>query len=90
MPFVKGHKVGRPKGAVNESTRLIRDAFVKVFRERGGHKGLAAWAESNPDEFYKLTVKLCPKEVEVSGPDGGPIQATIEVEFIGPAAKNKS
>jgi hypothetical protein len=91
MPFVKGQKekIGRPKGVSNKSTRLIRDAFIKVFQDRGGHKGLAEWAEGNPDEFYKLASKLCPREMEVSGPDGGPIQTSVEVALVAAGQKNK-
>ena len=69
MPFEKGksgNPSGKPRGTLSKSTKLIRDAFVKVFEDRGGHKGLAKWAKENPDEFYKLAGKLCPKEMEVS------------------------
>ncbi len=83
MPFKKGHSIGRPKGKSNRSTAIIREAFLAVFEERGGKKGLLAWSNDNPDEFYKLVGKMVPKEMELSGPDGGPIQTSIEVKFIG-------
>ena len=93
MPFKpgqSGNPKGRKAGVSNKSTRLIRDAFVKVFEARGGHKGLQEWAEQNPDEFYKLSAKLCPKEMEVSGPEGGPIQTIVEVQFVGSDADGSS
>ena len=49
------------KGSRNEFTQL-RDEFQLAFEEVGGRKALAKWAETNPDQFYKLVVQLLPKE----------------------------
>ena len=72
---------GRPKGSTNKETKTIKDAFLKVFEDRGGWKGLREWSDENPDEFYKTLGKMVPKELEVSGPDGGPINAKVEIVF---------
>lgn len=56
---------GRPKGSKNKLT-LIKDAFATAFDDLGGVEGLVKWAKAdngkNQGEFYKLLVKLLPKE----------------------------
>lgn len=92
MPFVKGQKekIGRPKGLQNKTTTSIKNAFIEAFQKRGGVKALLAWADEEPGEFYKILGKMCPKELEVSGPGGGPIQTVVEVAFIGNDSKDSS
>lgn len=55
----------------------------------GGVPALIEWAEdkNNRGEFYKLYSKLLPKDVEVTGADGGPIQTAIRVSFVGTDAE---
>lgn len=43
-------------------TTSFRDAILKAFRKIGGVKHLAAWAEDNPSEFYKLAGRLLVQE----------------------------
>ncbi len=90
MPFKKGHSIGRPKGKSNRSTTIIREAFLAVFEERGGKKGLLSWSNDNPDEFYKLVGKMVPKEMEVSGVDGGPIETVLRVKLVAPNSNDKA
>lgn len=45
--------------AVNAS---FRAAILKAFHRIGGVKHLAAWAEDNPTEFYKLAGRLLAQE----------------------------
>jgi hypothetical protein len=79
--------MGRPKGALNKSTASVKAALIAVYDKRGGDKALAAWANSNETEFYKLWGRMLPQEV--SGPDGGPVEfAGIMREIVG--AKNTS
>lgn len=63
---------GRPKGAKNKTTALVKEALSAVYKDRGGNKALLAWADENPTEFYKLWGRMLPQEV--SGPEGGPIE----------------
>lgn len=66
---------GRPKGAVNKNTRLVKDAIAEAFEKLGGMERLVAWAQENPDNekvFYTaLLPKLIPVQTEISGRDGG-------------------
>lgn len=75
---------GRVKGVPNKTTVAVKQALAAAFDELGGVAALAEWARGNPDDFYKLWVKLLP--TEVSGPDGGPIMTNgaITVRFIRP------
>lgn len=88
MPFKPGHNIGRPKGAPNKTSSSARESVLKVFEMIGGVKAFAAWAEANRGEYYKIHSRLLPKEVELSGTDGGPIQTSIEVRFIGAKKDN--
>ena len=56
-----GNPNGRPRGSRNKFTHL-RDEFLLAFEEVGGREALVKWAESNPDQFYRLVVQLLPKE----------------------------
>ena len=40
----------------------FRAAILRAFRQIGGVKHLAAWAEENPTEFYKLAGRLLAQE----------------------------
>ncbi len=68
--------MGRPKGALNKTTRAVKEALVDAFEDLGGVESLVAWAQADPGEFYKLWVKVMPTQIEASGPEGGPIQIT--------------
>ena len=55
-----------------------------MFNRLDGVDGFLTWATANPDEFYKGYFRLAPKEVEVSGPDGGAIPNEFTVRFVKP------
>jgi hypothetical protein len=90
MPAPKGNKYspGRPKGKPNKSTTSVKEAFRLAFEGIGGVKALIEWAKDEKTEFFKIYSKLLPKELEVSGTDGGPIKAQVEVIFAD--SKHKS
>lgn len=93
MPFVKGQSgnpKGKPKGSKNVVPSSVKEAFKLAFEGIGGVPAFIEWAKVERSEFYKIYSKLLPKEVEVSGADGGPIKTTIEVNFIGPKPKSDS
>lgn len=88
----KGHTNnphGRPKGIPNKNSLSVKAAFQAAFEGLGGVPALIEWAEdkNNRGEFYKLYSKLLPKDVEVTGADGGPIQTAIRVSFVGTDAE---
>lgn len=68
---------GRPKGAVNKNTRLVKDAIAEAFDKLGGMERLVAWAKESPENekvFYTaLLPKLIPVQTELSGANGGPL-----------------
>lgn len=66
---------GRPKGVPNRTTRAAREAFQLAFDGAGGVDDLIEWAKANRTEFYKIYGRLIP--TEVTGANGGPIEATI-------------
>jgi hypothetical protein len=65
--FKKGEG-GRPKGASNKTTRLVKEVFADVFAQLQNHEtaNLKAWAEQEPTEFYKLASKLIPTQVDAT------------------------
>lgn len=73
---------GRPRGAKNKFTTL-KQAFLNAFENIGGEDELARWAKRplNKGEFYKLAAKMLPKEVEISGKNGGAINVRNAEEY---------
>lgn len=67
MPFEKGTG-GRPKGAANKSTILVKTAFAEAFDElqKDPEVKLSAWGKENPTEFYKLASKLIPVQIDAA------------------------
>jgi hypothetical protein len=63
---------GRPKGAENRFTRLVRESFEHAHQAIGGKEGLAEWARKHPGDFYMLLVRLAPRQVELQGELGLP------------------
>jgi hypothetical protein len=66
MPYKKGQG-GRPQGAVNQTTKLVREVFNDVFNKLQSHPSanLYNWAIQEPGEFYKLSSKLIPGQVSL-------------------------
>jgi hypothetical protein len=65
--FQKGNK-GKPKGAVNNLTKSVRESVLFAFNELQKDKeaNLLAWAKDSPTEFYKIASKLIPTEINAS------------------------
>ena len=55
---------GRKAGTKNKSTIAVKEALQAAFDGIGGVEFLTAFAKRNPDEFYKLWVKMLPQEVK--------------------------
>ena len=80
-PFEPGN-TGRPKGAVNKSTKLVKEVFAEVFDKlqtdeeaKQKRADLESWAKANPTEFYKLASKLIP--VQIGGDPDNPVPVNI-------------
>jgi hypothetical protein len=84
--FKKGEprpaKAGRKKGTPNKFT-TARAAFLQAFEELGGHEFIKRVAKTKSGQQCVLNnmAKLLPNKTELSGPDGGPIQAKIDVSI---------
>jgi len=59
---------GRPKAAVNKTTKLARLAIAEAFEELGGKDALVRWAKADSDNmkvFYAtIWPKIIPLQVE--------------------------
>lgn len=58
---------GRPKGALNHSTRAAKEAFILAAEGIGGVPALTEWGKKNPDKFWPLYAKLIPVDVTSAG-----------------------
>ena len=65
---------GRPKGAVNKTTALLKDAILRAAEAAGGKGGTVAYltdqAKDNPAAFLTLLGKVLPLQIQGSGEDG--------------------
>ena len=61
--FKAGNK-GRPKGARNKRTVRVEDALQEAFDKLGGVPALVKFGKQDPEEFYKLWVKMLPQQVK--------------------------
>lgn len=91
-PFGKGNP-GRPKGAPNKTTRVLKEAVVQAAEAVGadgkGKQGLVGYlthlARTEPRAFSSLLAKAMP--IQLEGGDGGPIQAVARIEIVPLAPK---
>lgn len=63
--------MGRPKGAVNKTTTLAKDAIAMAAEGLGGTTRIIAWAQEAPENerafWTQLYTKLIPAQLEHSG-----------------------
>lgn len=77
---------GRPKGSVNKTTGLLRDAILKAAERAGGGdkdglvKYLEKQAEKNPGPFMSLLGKVLPMQL-TTDPDA-PLQHIVKIERV--------
>lgn len=64
--FKKGAP-GKPKGAVNKTTKLVKEVFAEAFYKLQSDpvNNLVSWAKTEPTEFYKLASKLIPTQMNI-------------------------
>lgn len=77
---------GRPKGAKNKTTALLKDAILKAAEEAGGKDGIIGYlktqAEANPGPFMALLGKVIP--LQITGDADNPINVVTRVELVAP------
>ena len=82
---------GRKKGVPNKTTATMKQAIAAVYVALqkdhaadnglpGDHEHFTQWAKDNATEFYKIAAKLLP--LQITGDEGGPIQAAVSVAFV--------
>jgi len=80
--------MGRPKGALNKTTTLLKDAILLAAQRAGGgdEDGIANYLETqareNPGPFLSLLGKVLP--MTVSGDPNNPIVAEVRVTIVDP------
>jgi hypothetical protein len=79
--------MGRPKGSVNKTTALLKDAILLAAHKAGGEGGMVEYlteqAEKNPGPFMSLLGKVLP--MQITGEDGGPVSIThIQLTAVSP------
>ena len=85
---------GRPKGSVNKTTALLKDAILKAAEEAGGSQGmvgyLAIQAEKNPGPFMSLLGKVLPMQVNHGDADGKAINMPHLIALVPPNDDSKA
>lgn len=81
---------GRPKGAQNKTTALLKDAILEAATKEGGKEGLVGYlrklATSNETAFASLLGRAMPLQLNHGDNDGGKLQPTINfTRGVGPA-----
>lgn len=78
-----GNPAGKKPGTKNRlPVNLIKKILAITEQLEAEGKGLGDCANQEPKWFFEHFVKpILPKNVEVTGADGGPIQTTVEVIF---------
>ncbi|MCZ2328871.1 hypothetical protein [Bartonella sp. F02] len=78
---------GRPKGALNKTTKLLKDAILKAAEKAGyhyGEEGLVSYlqyhAVNNPGPFFSLLAKVLP--MQVTGEGGHDVKTVSRVEIV--------
>jgi hypothetical protein len=80
--------MGRPKGAVNKTTALLKDAILLAAQKAGGGSDdglvnyLEAQAIANPGPFMSLLGKVLP--MTVAGDKDNPLQIA-RIELVAPS-----
>lgn len=67
MPFKKGNP-GKPNGAINKNSKLIKEVFADAFNalQESEEHNIEAWARENKSDFYKLVVRIIPTQIQIN------------------------
>lgn len=82
---------GRPKGALNKTTRAAKDAIALAAEALGGTERLAEWAKEdtkNEAAFWtQIYTKLIP--LKLGGDPDNPLKHIHQIELVGVAASHE-
>ena len=82
--MAKGKKTGgRQKGSLNKVTKTVRENTLAVFDAIGGAERMAAWAEDNLTEYYRLYGRMAPSDPDAQGGSDNPfhVEQSLVVGF---------
>lgn len=67
---------GRPKGALNKSTKAAKEAIALAAENLGGAERLTEWAQESPENERAFWVNVYPKLIPVTlaGDDKQPVR----------------
>jgi hypothetical protein len=72
---------GRPKGSLNKTTALIKDAIIQAATNAGGKEGMIGYLElqahENPGPFMSLLGKVLPTQLTDGSGESLSISVTI-------------
>lgn len=90
MANTTGRKYGgRAPGTPNRITSDVRAMIQEVIDGLGGAQRMIAWAKEDPTNerafWSQVMPKVLPKEVNVGGQPGNPLNIGIKVTFVKPA-----
>lgn len=70
---------GRPKGALNKTTVMAKDAIAQAAERLGGVDRLVAWVQEDDKNEATFWGTIYPKllPLQVTGGDGGPLQILL-------------
>ena len=63
--FGKGNP-GKPKGAVNKTTKALKDMILGALDAKGGQKWLEGQMDENPAAMLTLLGKVLPQDIKAS------------------------
>lgn len=68
---------GRPKGALNKSTAILKDMILGALNDVGGQEYLAWAAKAEPKAFMSLLGRVLPYQLS-----GAPLPQPVDVKMI--------
>lgn len=68
---------GRKKGTPNHTTVVLKEAIMRAFDAKGGHKYLIRIADEEPRAFCMLLAKIIPHEIRAEIASSAVIIAAI-------------
>ena len=71
-----GKRQGRPKGALNKTTMIAKEAISFAFEGLGGAQRLVDWSKEDPKNESAFWTTIYPKllPLQITGEGGGPLQ----------------
>jgi hypothetical protein len=78
---------GKPKGAVNKTTKSAKEAIALAAEGLGGTERLIAWAQEDPRNESTFWGSIYPKLIPVTlaGDAQNPLGLSLRVELVKPA-----